>query len=325
MANHERYFASEAERKRWLAGYIISRILIYAFLTAFALFILLPFWFMIITSLKHASDYQNEQALGVLNLFPTRITFKNFGTIFGATFGYSAHVPADREIADLGIGSSGNNFAQYFINTIIVAVVSTVFMVITTVLASFAFARLEFKGKNLLFTLLLSTMMVPGEMMIITNFQTTNALGWMNTYAALIFVHGISIFYIFYLRQTFQQIPNELYLAAKVDGYGEYGYLWKVMIPIAMPTIVTITILNVMGSWNAYIWPNLVASSTNPVFGNSMKLVSNGLMSMFSSTFRSYDTLRIAGSMVVTAPLLITFIFFRKYIMRGVSRSGIKG
>ncbi|HKM11184.1 MAG: carbohydrate ABC transporter permease [Bacilli bacterium] len=325
MANHEQYFASESDRRRWLAGFIVSRVFIYGFLTAFALFILLPFWFMIVTSLKHAGDYQNEQAQGILNLFPTTLTFKNFGTIFGAQWGYSPSIPADREIAELGLGTSGENFVIYFTNTIIVAVTSTVFMIITTVLASFAFARLEFKGKNLLFTLLLATMMVPGEMMIITNFQTANSLNWTNTYAALIFVHGISIFYIFYLRQTFQQIPNELYLAAKVDGYGEFGYLLKVMIPIAMPTIVTITILNVMGSWNAYIWPNLIATADNPIFGNSMKLVSNGLMSMFSNTFRSYDTLRIAGSMVVTAPLLVVFIFFRKYIMRGVSRSGIKG
>lgn len=325
MANHEQYFASESARKRWLAGFIISRIFIYGFLTLFALFILLPFWFMIVTSLKHATDYQQEQAIGVLNLFPSTLTFKNFGSIFGANWGYQHDIPRDAEIASLGLGASGENFVQYFTNTIIVAVISTAFTVATTVLSSFAFARLEFKGKNVLFALLLATMMIPGEMMIITNFQTANSFDWKNTYAALILVHGISIFYIFYLRQTFQQIPNELYLAAKVDGYGEFGYLLKVMIPIALPTIVTITILNVMGSWNAYIWPNLIASGRNTTFGNSMRLVSNGLMSMFSSTFRSWDTLRIAGSMVVTAPLLIVFIFFRKYIMRGVSRSGIKG
>ena len=161
--------------------------------------------------------------------------------------------------------------------------------------------------------------------MVITNFQTIMALNWDNKYVALILTHAISVFYIFYMRQTFQQIPNELYLAAKVDGYGDFKYLWKVMIPIAMPTIVTIIILSLMGSWNAYIWPNLVASGTHPWFGNSMKLVSNGLMATFSSEFSSQDEVMLAGSFVVTLPLFIFFLCFRKYIMRGVSRSGIKG
>ena len=168
--------------------------------------------------------------------------------------------------------------------------------------------------------------MIPGEMMMITNFQTTMALNWKDTFAALILVHGVSVFYIFYLRQTFQQIPNELFLAAKVDGYGHFAYLWRCMIPIAMPTIVTIMILSLMGAWNAYIWPQLVASGTNPVFGNDMHLVSNGLMSKFqSSEFSSDDPAKITGSLFATIPLFIFFLVFRKYIMRGVSRSGIKG
>ena len=202
---------------------------------------------------------------------------------------------------------------------------------VTAVLAAFAFARLEFKGKNLLFTLLLATMMIPGEMMVITNYQTTIQLDWKYTFSALIFVHGVSVFYIYYLRQTFQQIPNELYLAAKVDGVTDIGYLFKVMIPIAMPTIMTIVILSLMGSWNSYIWPTLVANG-NWLQGKGvntnydMRLVSNGLMSLFSSDIaKGQDAVKIAGSMVVTAPLFVFFIIFRKYIMRGVSRSGIKG
>ena len=172
----------------------------------------------------------------------------------------------------------------------------------------------------------MATMMVPGEMMLITNYQTTMSLGWRNTFAALILVHGVSVFYIFYLRQTFQQIPNELFLAAKVDGYGHFQYLIKVMVPIAMPTIVTIMILSLMGAWNAYIWPNLVASGKNPYFGNDMHLVSNGLMAKFqASEFASDDPAKICGSMFATVPLFIFFLIFRKYIMRGVSRSGIKG
>ena len=172
--------------------------------------------------------------------------------------------------------------------------------------------------------------MIPGEMMMITNFQTTMSLNWKDTFAALIFVHGVSVFYIFYLRQTFQQIPNELFLAAKVDGYGHFSYLWKCMIPIAMPTIVTIMILSLMGAWNAYIWPQLVASGKHPwLFGkytHDMHLVSNGLMAKFQSTeFSSDDPAKVTGSLFATIPLFIFFLIFRKYIMRGVSRSGIKG
>jgi len=167
--------------------------------------------------------------------------------------------------------------------------------------------------------------------MMITNYQTTMMLNWANTFAALILVHGVSVFYIFYLRQTFQQIPNELFLAAKVDGYGHFRYLWTCMIPIAMPTIVTITILSLMGAWNAYIWPTLVASGTNPVLesigikNHSMLLVSNGLMAQFTSEFKDNVPARITGSLFATVPLFVFFLIFRKYIMRGVSRSGIKG
>jgi multiple sugar transport system permease protein len=163
-------------------------------------------------------------------------------------------------------------------------------------------------------------MMIPGEMMVITNFQTISILEWRDTFQALILPFGISVFYIFFLRQTFQQIPNELYLAAKVDGYGDFKYLWKVMIPMAMPTIVTIIILDIMGTWNAYIWPQLVTES------DSMLMVSNGLMSIFQSTqYANWNNIKLAASVVVTTPLLIFFIIFKNYIMRGVSRSGIKG
>jgi multiple sugar transport system permease protein len=197
--------------------------------------------------------YQYDTTFKIFNLIPSwwnenigksNYTLQNYMTIF--TYKNS-------------ITGEGINFGLYYANTLYVAVVGTIFTLITTILASFAFARCEFKGKNLLFTILLATMMIPGEMMVITNYQTVASLSWKNTYAALIFVHGVSVFYIFYLKQTFQQIPNELFLAAKVDGYGHFQYLWKVMVPVAMPTIVTIAILSLMGAWNAYIWPNLVA------------------------------------------------------------------
>jgi multiple sugar transport system permease protein len=162
-------------------------------------------------------------------------------------------------------------------------------------------------------------------MMVITNYVTVRVIGWMNTFAALILVHGVSVFYVFYLRQTFQQIPNELYLAAKVDGVGDLGYLWKVMIPIAMPTITTIIILSMMGAWNSFVWPDLVANRTWKYNdAHSMLLVSNGLRSLFAQG-TTQDAVKLAGSMVISIPLFLVFVFFRKYIMRGVSRSGIKG
>ena len=307
MIERDMYFADEKARKRYQITNIITKILLYTFLTIMAIFMLIPFYWMINTSLKSRAIMLEENSRGMPYFFAPNPTLDNFKIIL--------------------IGSSGRSseFLQYFLNTLIVGICSTIITVVTTVLAAFAFARLEFKFKEPIFMVLLATMMIPGEMMVITNFQTIMALNWDNKYVALILTHAISVFYIFYMRQTFQQIPNELYLAAKVDGYGVFKYLWKVMIPIAMPTIVTIIILSVMGSWNAYIWPNLVASGTHPWFGNSMKLVSNGLMATFSSEFSSQDEVMLAGSFVVTLPLFIFFLCFRKYIMRGVSRSGIKG
>lgn len=321
MADHAMYFANDSELKKYKIKNIILKVLLYLFLTVFALFMLLPFVFMIVGSFikSDAFDYFTTYAdfskLGFDNW-----TFNNYVKIFATTYE-----------DNLGNLVSRPSFAQYFLNTFIVAIGSTLVTVVTAVLAAFAFARLEFKGKELLFTLLLATMMIPGEMMVITNYQTTIALDWKFTFSALIFVHGVSVFYIFYLRQNFQQIPNELYLAAKVDGVSDVGYLLKVMVPIAMPTIMTIVILSLMGSWNSFVWPQLVANG-NWKFMNSgsnkydMRLVSNGLMSLFSSDVaKGEDSVKIAGSMVVTAPLFVFFLCFRKYIMRGVSRSGIKG
>lgn len=329
VSGEERFKPTYEKAKDYKTARVIGLIITYAFLTIFSVFMLLPFWFMISVSLKAPTEYAREVTTG-LKLFTSSPTFVNFKIILGGKINNASSLLPGELLNLVGNEAKQVNFLPYFLNTIIVAVVSTIFTVITTVLASFAFARLEFKGKNFLFSILLATMMVPGEMMLITNYQTTVGIGWANTFAALIFVHGVSVFYIFYLRQTFQQIPNELFLAAKVDGYGEFQYLWRVMLPIAMPTIVTVIILNVMGSWNAFIWPTLISSGNNKFLmslgvEHSMKLVSNGLMSLFSSDYSNFDTVKIAGSMVISAPLLIIFIFFRKYIMSGVSRSGIKG
>lgn len=303
MAQRDMYFETEKALRNYKTVRLIQQVVLYGFITLFAIFMLVPFYFMIVTSLKSLGDFRDEQATGVLNFFPTDPTWDNYAAVFGTR----------------------GNFAIYYLNTVIVSVVSTLFTITTTVLAAFAFARLEFPGKNFLFMVLLATLMIPGEMLIITNYQTALSLDWANTFRALILVHGVSVFYIFYLRQNFQQIPNELYLAAKVDGYGEFQYLIRVMIPVASPAIMTIIILNSMGAWNAYVWPTLIANGNNPLTGQTMRLVANGLMALFQSEFSSQDTVKIAGSMVVTAPLFIFFLMFRSFIMRGVSRSGIKG
>jgi multiple sugar transport system permease protein len=188
------------------------------------------------------------------------------------------------------------------------------------VLSAFAFARLEFKGKNTLFAMLLATMMIPGELFTITNYQTVYKFGWMNTYTVLIVPFLVSVFYIYLLKQNFMQVPNELYLAAKVDGTKDLKYLWKVMIPLALPTIISITILKMMGSWNSYMWPNLVTKDDN------YRLITNGLRNAFVETTGDVNIpIQMAAVAIVSAPLFLVFIFLRKYIMKGVSRSGIKG
>lgn len=289
----EMYFASEEAKRSYRRKRTVSQILLYTFLVLVAVFILIPFYWMLITSLKTVAELDYPQP----TLFPETLAWSNYAYVF----------------------SQVALFGKYFLNTFIVSSCTTVFVVITTIGAAFAFSRLNFRGRELLFGLLLVTMMIPGEMMIITNYMTISVLGWMETYVALIFPFSVSVFYIFFLRQTFKQIPDELYLAAKVDGMGDFRYLFKVMIPIGMSSIVTIIILASMGAWNAYIWPQLVANA------GPHRLITNGLMVMFTDEFRSFDNYKLAASTVATTPLLVFFIIFRKYIMRGVSRGGIKG
>jgi len=320
MAEHATYFADDKSRRIYLTKKIISQVFVYLFLTLFALFLIAPFVLMIVGSFVNAQSFYEFSTSGDF----TKLGFANWGfsNYKQAFTGTTTNVVTGEVKA-----KTGTNFGVFFFNTAIVAVGSTTVTVVTAVLAAFAFARLQFKGKEALFALLLATMMIPGEMMVITNYMVVRAIKWQNTFAALILVHGVSVFYVFYLRQTFQQIPNELYLAAKVDGVGDLGYLWKVMIPIAMPTITTIIILSMMGAWNSYVWPDLVASRGWKYNKNhSMLLVSNGLRALFSQdTEGTQEAVKIAGSMVISIPLFVVFILFRKYIMRGVSRSGIKG
>ena len=313
MAEHAMYFADDKARKIYLTKKILGKVFCYFFLTIFALFIVTPFVLMVVGSFINYESFHE---------FAKTADFKWLG-FSGGNWGFKNY----QHIFDMT--DKNLQFPTYFLNTFIVAIGSTTVTVVTAVLAAFAFARLEFKGKEGLFALLLATMMIPGEMMVITNYMTVDVLNWRNTFAALILVHGVSVFYVFYLRQTFQQIPNELYLAAKVDGISDFGYLLKVMVPIAMPTITTIIILSMMGSWNSYVWPNLVAREGWALNENhTMKLVSNGLRDAFALTdsgATNMEAVKIAGSMVISTPLFIVFILFRKYIMRGVSRSGIKG
>ena len=266
----------------------------YVFLGIMALIVLFPFYWMIISSLKTQGEYRSS----IPTFFPRQIVWGNYVEAF--TTG---------KLGDL------------FVHTLYVGVVSTLLSLVVTVLSAFAFARLEFKGKGILFGGLLATMMIPGELFTITNYITVvNVLKWGNTFTALIVPFLVSVFYIYLLRQNFMQIPNELYLAAKVDGTSDLKYLWKVMIPLALPTLISITILKMMGAWNTYIWPKLVAND------DAHQLITNGLRNAFTTTSGQVNyPVQMAAVAIVSAPLFLVFIFLRKYIMAGVSRSGIKG
>ena len=276
---------------------IISMILIYTFLILVALAVLFPFYWMINSSLKTLEEYRES----VPTLFPREIRFDNYVTAFKA------------ENLSVSLGN-------LFLNTLYVGLVSTVLSLVITVLSAFAFARLDFKGKNVLFAGLLATMMIPGELFTITNYTTVYRFGWTNSFVVLIVPFLVSVFYIYLLRQNFLQIPNELYLAAKVDGTSDIKYLWKVMIPLSLPTLISITILKMMGAWNSYIWPRLVAND------DAHSLITNGLRNAFVETTGDVNyPVQMAAVALVSIPLFLVFIFLRKYIMKGVSRSGIKG
>ncbi len=265
----------------------------YLFLMIMALIVLFPFYWMIISSLKSLEEYR----MSVPTFWPKVIMLSNYVDAFTT--------------ASLG---------RLFLNTMYVGLVSTLLSLVITILTAFAFARLEFKGKNTLFAALLATMMIPGELFTITNYSTVTQLGWMNTYTVLIVPFLVSVFYIYLLRQNFMQIPNELYLAAKVDGTSDFKYLWKVMVPLALPTLISITIPKMMGAWNSYIWPRLVAND------EAHRMITNGLRNAFTETSGDVNyPVQMAAVALVSFPLFMVFVFLRKYIMSGVSRSGIKG
>ena len=297
MSNDNMNVMGAKDIRRVSAGQTVVKVLVkagtYAFLLIMALIVLFPFYWMIISSLKTLAEYRQA----VPTFWPKQMMFSNYSDAFTAA-----------------------NLGNLFLHTLYVGLVSTLLSLVITVLSAFAFARLEFKGKETLFGALLATMMIPGELFTITNYLTVNQLGWMHTFTALIVPFLVSVFYIYLLRQNFMQIPNELYLAAKVDGTSDLKYLWKVMIPLALPTLISITILKMMGAWNSYIWPKLVAND------DAHQLITNGLRNAFTDTSGQANyPVQMAAVAIVSAPLFLVFLFLRKYIMSGVSRSGIKG
>ena len=270
------------------------KIVTYVLLGIWALAVLFPFYWMILTSLKSYGAYNAEYIPQLFTLSPT---LQNYVDAFTA-------VP----------------LADYFLNTIIFTLGTTAIMLMVTVLAAFAFARLEFKGKDLAFTLFLSLMMIPNELVVITNFVTVTNPGLRNDFWGLILPSVTSVFYIYLLRENFAQIPDELYWAAKMDGTSDFGYLTRVMIPICKPTIITITILKVIECWNSYVWPRLITDDPNYF------LVSNGIQEIRENGFgRENIPAMMAAVVVISVPRIILFLVFRKKIMEGVSRGGTKG
>ena len=267
---------------------------VYILLTLWAVMVLFPFYWMILSSLKSYSAYNSEYIPKFFTLSPT---LQNYADAFTA-------VPLGR----------------YFLNTLIFTVATTAIMLVVITLAAFAFARLDFRGKNLAFALFLALMMIPNELVVITNFVTITDWGMRNTFWGLILPSVTSVFYIYLLKENFAQIPDELYYAAKVDGTSDMKYLLRVMVPICRPTIITIVILKVIECWNSYVWPRLITDDEN------FFLVSNGIQSIRENGFgRENIPAMMAAVVVISVPLIVLFLIFRKKVMEGVSRGGTKG
>ena len=286
--NHEKIEKSAVIKSK------IGRWLTYAGLSVWALLVLFPFYWMILTSVKSYSAYNSEFTPKVFTLSPT---LKNYLEVFTS-------VP----------------LLDYLLNTLIFTVLTTAIMLFVTVLAAFAFARLEFPGKNLVFTLFLALMMIPSELVVITNFVTITDLDLRNTFPGLILPSVASVFYIYLLKENFAQVPDELYYAAKVDNTSDFKYLFKVLLPICRPTVVTIGILKIIECWNSYVWPRLITDDQNYF------LVSNGIQEIRENGLgRENIPAMMAAVVVISVPLIVLFLCFREKIMDGVSRGGTKG
>lgn len=273
----------------------ILKTVVYLLLAVWALIVLFPFYWMILTSVKDSGSYNFEQTPVFFTLSPT---FENYAKVFSS---------------DMGL-------LRYLANTLIFTVITTAIMLAVTILAAFAFSRLEFKGKNIVFTLFLSLMMIPTELVVITNYVTITNMELRNTFSGLILPSVASVFYIYLLKENFSQIPNELYHAAKVDGTSDFRYLFKVMVPICKPTVITVTVLKVIECWNSFVWPRLAVDDPR------YYLVSNGIQKIRESAMGRDDIpSMMAAVVVISAPLIILFLIFKKRIMEGVSRGGMKG
>lgn len=278
-----------AKRKKAIAGTVT-----YVLLTIWAIIVLFPFYWMILTSLKSYGAYNSEYIPKFFTLSPT---LQNYADAFTAV-----------------------SLGRYLVNTMIFTVVTTAAMLLVITLAAFAFARLEFKGKNIAFLIFLSLMMIPNELVIITNFVTITNLDMRNSFLGLILPSVTSVFYIYLLKENFEQIPDSLYYAAKVDGTSDLKYLMRVMIPISKPTLITITILKVIECWNSYVWPRLITDDENYF------LVSNGIQEIRENGFgRENIPAMMAAVVVISVPLIVLFLVFRQKVMEGVSRGGTKG
>ena len=290
----EQSFDFERLQGRALRRKRILRLLTYLLLGVWAVVVLFPFYWMLLTSVKDYGAYNAEHIPTFFTLSPT---LQNYRDAFTS-------VPLGR----------------YLLNTVFFAVVTTALMVVVITLSAYAFARMEFRGKNLLFTLFLSLMMIPTELVVITNYATITGLELRNTFTGLILPSVTSVFYIYLLKENFEQVPDELYRAAKVDGTSDFKYLWKVMLPICRPTLVTIIILKVIECWNSYVWPRLITDDPNYF------LVSNGIQEIRENGFgRENIPAMMAAVVVISVPLILLFFLFRKKIKAGVSRGGIKG
>ena len=272
----------------------ISGTIRFIILGLWALIVLFPFYWMILTSIKSYGSYNSEY---IPKLYVTSPTFENYVDAFSA-------VPLGR----------------YFLNTAIFTVVTTAIMLVVITLAAYAFARLEFKGRGFVFVIFLSLMMIPTELVVITNFVTITNWNMRNSFPGLILPSITSVFYIYLLKENFEQVPDTLYYAAKVDGTSDFKYLLKVLIPISKPTLITVTILKVIECWNSYVWPRLITDD------QAYFLVSNGIQEIRENGFgRENIPAMMAAVVVISAPLIVIFLIFRKQIMAGVLRGGTKG
>ncbi|WP_295473049.1 carbohydrate ABC transporter permease [uncultured Subdoligranulum sp.] len=270
---------------------IAANILKYAVLLIGAFFTLLPFLWMISSSFKTPAEIIKIPPV----LVPAELQWQNYVEAWTAA-----------------------PFGRYLINTIIITVFTTVGVLVTSVLSAFAFSRLKFPGKDLVFSLFMATLMIPGEMLIITNFLTITKLHWIDTYQAMIVPWVSNVFYIYLLTQFFLQVPDALYLAAKVDKCSDLKFMLRIMVPMNKSAITTIAILNIIGSWNSFLWPLLVTNS------QEMRVLSNGLIRFQTEAGTDYELI-MAASCILVVPIILVFLFLRKYVLEGVAFNGVKG